>query len=138
MADDEIISGLDGLEEAIKRLDTQTSHKALKNAMMFGSKPMLDDMKATTPYDGSDENEDRKHLKDYVKRKNEKPKGEHVVNLKVGVISRSLAYIAYMLNFGTKYIEPRYWLNNAAERNADKTIERFAKKAQKNMEKALK
>lgn len=134
----DIVEGLGGLEDAIKQLEVETSHKALKNALMYASKPMLDDMKATTPYDPNDENEDRKHLRDYVKRKSDKPKHNSAASVRVGVISKAVAYIGYMLNFGTKHIAPRYWLDRAAKRNADDAILRFVKKAQKNMQKALK
>ncbi|MEH6347784.1 MAG: HK97-gp10 family putative phage morphogenesis protein [Bermanella sp.] len=132
----DVIEGLEGLEDAIKELGAATSQKAIKNALMYSSKPMLDRMKATTPYDESDENQDRKHLVDAVKRKSEKSNGDHAALVKVGVISKSLSYIAYMLNYGTKYIAPNNWLNKAAEKSVDITIERFVKKLRKNFEKA--
>ncbi len=135
---EEVIEGLDGLEEVIKELDVVTSQKALRNALMYSSKPMLDDMKANTPYDDSDENEDRKHLVDYVKRSSKKSNGNYAALVKVGVISRTLAPIAFMLNYGTKHIEPNPWLNNAAQNNVSTTIKRFVEKLRKNLEKAKK
>ena len=133
---EDIIEGLEGLEEAIKKLDVQTSQKALRNALMYSSKPMLDQMKATTPYDDSDENEDRKHLRDFVKRGSKKSNGDYAALVKVGVINRLLAPIAFRLNYGTKHIAPNDWLNKAAEANVNITIDRFVEKLRKNLEKA--
>lgn len=144
MVDDEIIQGLDGLEDAIKQLDLQTSQKALKNAMMYGSKSMLDDMKATTPIDNSEEgaiNRQRKgrdHLVTAIKRRSKKSNGKYAAQVSVGVFSRKHGYIAAMLNFGTKYLAPLYWLNKSADRTVDTTISRFADKLRKNIEKAKK
>jgi HK97 gp10 family phage protein len=144
MADDELVSGLDGLEEAIAKLEIETSTKALKNAMMYASKPMLDDMKNSAPYDDTPEREnnkykkDKKHLVDTIKRRSEKQNGDHATRIKVGVFSRGHAYIAAMLNYGTKHIAPTNWMNKVAARNKDEAITRFAKKAQQNFEKALK
>lgn len=142
MADDDIIQGLDGLEEAIKELDYQTSEKALKNAMMFASKPMLDDMKASAPFDDSPERSNNKHkigrvhLAETVKRRSVKANGDHAANIKVGVFSKAHAYWAAMLNYGTKYIMPMLWMNRVAERNVEGAIDRFATKLRKNLEKA--
>lgn len=142
MANDDIIEGLDGLEEAIKELDVQTSEKALKNAMMYASKPMLDDMKASAPFDDSPERDKNKrkaeriHLVDTIKRRSVKADGNHAAKVKVGVFSKAHAYFAAMLNYGTKYIAPMLWMNRVAERNVDKSIERFADKLRKNLEKA--
>ena len=133
---EQIIEGLNGLEEAIKNLDVQTSQKALRNALMYSTKPMLDTMKDSTPYDDTDGNGDRKHLVDTVKRKSQKANGDHAALVKVGVFSRSLAYIAYMLNYGTKHIAPFPWMNKAAEKHVDTTINRFVTKLWKNIEKA--
>lgn len=133
---EEIIEGLDGLEEAIKALDVQTSQKALRGALMYSSKPMLDEMKATTPYDSSDENQDRKHLRDYVKRGSKKSNGDYAALVKIGVINRALAPIAFRLNYGTKHISPNPWLSKAAENNVSETIKRFVEKLRKNLDKA--
>jgi phage protein, HK97 gp10 family len=133
---DQVVGGLDGLEEAIKELDVQTSQKALRNALMYSSKPMVEHMKASAPYDESDENGDRKHLVDYIKRRSEKGNGDHAAKVRVGVFSGRMARIAYMLNYGTKYIRAFPWLNNSAAANVDITIERFVSKLRKNLEKA--
>jgi len=142
MADDDIIQGLDGLEDAIKQLDYQTAEKALKNAMMYASKPMLDDMKASAPFDDSPERSNNKHkvgrvhLAETIKRRGVKADGDHATKIKVGVFSKAHAYWAAMLNYGTKYILPMHWMNKTAERHVAGVIDRFATKLKKNIEKA--
>lgn len=141
---EEIIEGLDELEKAIKKLEVESGGKALRNALMYASKPMLDDMKANAPIDESEERannkrkQNRKHIAEVIKRRSKKADGKYAAQVGVGVFSKSLAYIAAFLHYGTKHSAPNTWMQQAADRNVDTAINRFKDKLRKNIEKATK
>ncbi len=134
---EEIIEGLKELEDGLLTLELDVAHKQLKNALMYATKPMVDEIKETTPFDESEDRpEEKARLRDAVKRKSSKKGGELSAEVGVGVFSRSLAYVAAFLELGTKHIAPRKWIQKAADRNVNKAINRFMDKLAKNIEKA--
>lgn len=141
---EEIVEGLKGLDEALQQLSAETGGKALRNALMYSSKPMLDDLKASAPYDASEERgnnkrkRNRKHLAETVKRRSKKADGQYSAQVGVGIFSRKLAFIAAFLHYGTKHTAPNPWMQKAADRNVDNVIERFIDKLWKNIEKVRK
>ncbi len=131
-----IVEGLNELEASLVKLEISTAQKALKNALMYSAKPMVDEMKATAPYDSQDSNQDRKHLRDTIKRKTKKHSDKYSAEVGVGVFSNSLMHIAYFLEYGTENIAPNPWMGRAADKNVDVIINRFKTKLQKNIAKA--
>lgn len=136
---------VEGLAELEKKLlaigDIAAQKKALRNAMTYASKPMLDAAKANVRYSSPDKND--VHIRDSVGRSTSyRKKSGATIVMRLGEkkkkittadgTKKNLVY-GHLLEFGGAP-----WLRPAFDANVQTFLKRFAQQLGKNIDKAVK
>ena len=142
MTDDFEVKGLKELDEKLDGLAADMQWKILKSAGMNATKPLLDEVKATTPRATDDkaiaarEKKGRKPLHEVMRRWSESgEKGEDDIGwIHVGHRSKK-HWWAVMLEEGTDKIAPRGWMRRAMDNNVNTILKRLTIALQKRIAK---
>lgn len=142
MADEFDVKGLKELDAALDGLAADMQWKILKSAAMNATKPLLDEVKATTPRAENDsavaarEKKARKPLHEVMRRWSESgEKGEDDLGwIHIGHRSKK-HWWASLLEEGTDKIAPRGWMRRAMDNNINTILQRFVVALQKRIAK---
>lgn len=137
------VKGLAELDAKLDGLAADMQGKILRNAGMYATKPVLDEMKATAPRASTDsaaarrEKRGIKPLAEVTKRWGERgDQGDKdgIFWIHVGYRSKK-HWWARLLEEGTEHISPRGWMRRAMDNNVNNVITRLTKQLQKRIEK---